>query len=279
MSEWIKMLFVKIFGTHSEIATLLISMIPIVELRGAIPFGSATALWGENALSLWASFGVSVLGSTLVCVILTFAFWPIFNWLKKTKWFKKLADFIEKKLNKNSENIDKKTKDEKNEKKIFWLKFWGVLLFVAIPLPLTGVWTGTCLGLFLGLSKLHTMAAVIPGNICAGLIMTLVSYFFADNTMIVFLAFLALVVLFVLYEVIKSFVRKRKNKKMEIEVSEEVNSEETEVAMDKSEKVELEEKPVLSQIQTSENEEGEDVSNDEKEEWSETETEKEKDDK
>ena len=41
MSEWIKALFVKIFGTHSEIATFLISMIPIVELRGAIPFGSA----------------------------------------------------------------------------------------------------------------------------------------------------------------------------------------------------------------------------------------------
>ncbi len=213
MSEWIKLLFVKIFGANSWLATLIISMIPIVELRGAIPFGSATAFWGENALPLWLSFLVSVAGSSLVCIILTFAFWPIFKWLKKTKVFRKLATFIENKLSKNSENIDKKTKDEKNEKKIFWLKFWGVLVFVAIPLPLTGVWTGTCLGLFLGLTKLQTMLAVIPGNICAGLIMTIVSYFFADNTLIVLLAFLALVIVFIVYEVIKSLIKKHKAKK------------------------------------------------------------------
>ena len=213
MSEWLKMLFVKIFGTHSEIATFLISMIPIVELRGAIPFGSAKSMWGNHALSLWASFGVSVFGSTLVCVILTFLFWPIFNWLKKTKWFKKLADFIERKLNKNSANIENKAKEEKNAKKIFWLKFWGVFAFVAIPLPLTGVWTGTCLGLFVGLSKMQTMISVVSGNVVAGLIMTLVSYFFADNTMIVLFAFLILVVVFVVYEVIKSLVKKHVIKK------------------------------------------------------------------
>lgn len=213
MSEWIKMLFVKIFGENSWLATLIISMIPIVELRGAIPFGSATSFWGENALPLWLSLLVSVVGSSFICVILTFAFWPIFKWLKKTKCFNKVATFIENKLNRNSENIDKKTKDEKNEKKVFWSKFWGVFLFVAIPLPLTGVWTGTCLSLFLGLSKLHTMLAVIPGNICAGLIMTLVSYFFQDDTMIVLLVFLALIVLFVLYEIIKSLIKKYKLKK------------------------------------------------------------------
>ena len=101
MSEWIKALFVKIFGTHSEIATFLISMIPIVELRGAIPFGSAKSLWGEHALPLWKSFLVSVLGGVVVAVVLAFLFWPIFNWLKKTKWFNKLATFIENKLNRN----------------------------------------------------------------------------------------------------------------------------------------------------------------------------------
>ena len=240
MSEWIKLLFVKIFGANSWLATLIISMIPIVELRGAIPFGSATAFWGENALPLWLSFLVSVAGSTFVCIILTFAFWPIFKWLKRTKIFRRLAVFIENKLNKNSENIDKKTKDEKSEKKIFWLKFCGVLLFVAIPLPLTGVWTGTCLGLFLGLSKLHTMLAVIPGNIVAGLIMTLVSYFFADNTLIVLLAFLALVVVFVIYEVIKSLIKKYKTKKQGIVQEKEIEKVAADVAHTETENVEAE---------------------------------------
>lgn len=249
MSEWIKELFVTIFGSHSEIATFLISMIPIVELRGAIPFGSATAFWGENALSLWVSFGVSVLGSTLVCVILTFLFWPIFNWFKKTKWFKKLADFIERKLNKNSQNIQDKAKAEKSAKKVFWLKFWGVVLFVAIPLPLTGVWTGTCLGLFLGLTKWQTMAAVIPGNVCAGLIMTLVSYFFADNTMIVLLAFLALVVLFVLYEVIKTLIEKKINKKKALAgESDETDEEVVESTIVEETSAKEVEKEIISQI-------------------------------
>ena len=139
-------------------------MIPIVELRGAIPFGAAKSFWGENALSLWESFAYSVLGSTLVCVILTFLFWPILKWLKHTKLFNKLAGFIERKLHKNSESIDKKADAEKNEKRVWLIKFLGVFMFVAVPLPLTGVWTGTCLALFIGLSKKDTMISVISGG-------------------------------------------------------------------------------------------------------------------
>ena len=56
MTEWLKNFFVAIFGTNSALATLIISMVPIIELRGAIPFGSAVSLWGENALPLWKSF-------------------------------------------------------------------------------------------------------------------------------------------------------------------------------------------------------------------------------
>ena len=56
MTEWLKELFVTIFGTNSWLATIIISMIPIIELRGAIPFGSAVSLWGEHALTVWQSF-------------------------------------------------------------------------------------------------------------------------------------------------------------------------------------------------------------------------------
>ena len=212
MSEWIKELFVTIFGSHSEIATILISMVPIIELRGAIPFGSAVSVWGENALTLWESFFYSVLGSSIVCVFLTFLFWPIFTWLKKTKWFIKLADFIERKLKKNSKNINDKAKEEKNAKKALWLKILGVFAFVAIPLPLTGVWTGTCVALFIGLNKKQTMGVVIVGNVVAGLLMTLISHF-VENTLIVLGVFLVLVLLVVLYEIVKSLIEKHKEKK------------------------------------------------------------------
>ena len=226
MSEWIKTLFVKIFGTHSEIATFLISMIPIVELRGAIPFGSAKSLWGEHALPLWESFLISVFGGVVVAIVLAFLFWPIFNWLKKTKWFNKFATYIENKLNRNAKDIEDKAQQEKNSKKIFWIKFWSAFTFVAIPLPLTGVWTGTCLALFIGLNKKQTILACSIGNMVAGIIMTVISYFFADNTIIVLYVFLGLVVLFVLYGLIKSLIKKARAKK-EQEKSVEQASEET----------------------------------------------------
>lgn len=215
MSEWIKSLFVSIFGANSELATIFISMIPIVELRGAIPFGSSTSFWGDNALELWESFLYSVLGSTIVCVILTFLFWPIFNWLKKTKWFKKLAEWIERKLKRNSENIENKAQAEKDSKRKFWLKIIGIFAFVAVPLPLTGVWTGTCLALFIGLSKRQTMLTVSLGNLVAGGLMLLITYFFKDDTTIVFYGFFILVAIFILYEVIRSIIKKVKNKKNE----------------------------------------------------------------
>lgn len=213
MTEWLKELFVTIFGTNSWLATIIISMIPIIELRGAIPFGSAVSLWGENALAVWQSFLYSVLGCSIICVILTFLFWPIFKWLKGTKLFKKVANAIENKLNRSSKNINEKVQTETNAKKTWWIKWWGVFAFVAIPLPLTGVWTGTCIALFIGLSKRDTMLSVILGNLVAGIIMMIISYFFADNTMIVLWFFLALVLVFALVLGIKSTIGKVKSRK------------------------------------------------------------------
>ncbi len=213
MAEWLKNLFVAIFGEHSGIATFIISMIPIVELRGAIPFGAAEAMWGANALPVWLSFLISLAGSSLVCVILTFLFLPIFNWIKKTRAFKKLADWIENKISKNSQKINDNVKNEKNEKRKNLIKWLGVFAFVAVPLPLTGVWTGTAIAVFIGMSKTATMSAVISGNLVAGLIIMAVSYLFADNTIIVLWIFLALIALFILFALCKKLFDKIKSKK------------------------------------------------------------------
>lgn len=221
MTEWLKTLFVSIFGTNSALATFFISMIPIIELRGAIPFGTATALWGENALSLPLSLLFSILGSTLVCIILTFCFEPIFKWLSKTKIFKKLADFIERKLTKHTKELDEKTQQEKNEKRILKIKLMFIFIFVAIPLPLTGVWTGTCLALFIGLNKKQIIGTVALGNLIAGLLMTVISFIFKDNTMVVLYGFLIFVAVIIVYESIKHLIEKlKKDKNGKIESTE-----------------------------------------------------------
>ena len=216
MAEWLKNLFVAIFGTHSGIATFIISMIPIVELRGAIPFGAAEAMWGANALPVWLSFLISLAGSSLVCVILTFLFLPIFNWIKQTRVFKRFAEWLENKISKNSQKISDNAKNEKNEKKKKLVKWLGVFAFVAIPLPLTGVWTGTAIAIFMGMNKTAIMSSVLTGNLIAGLIMMAISYLFADNTIIVLWVFLALIVLFVLAAFCKKLIDKIKNKKQTV---------------------------------------------------------------
>ena len=218
MAEWLKNIFVAIFGEHSAIATFIISMIPIVELRGAIPFGAAEAMWGANALPVWLSFLISLAGSSLVCVILTFMFMPVFNWLKKTKMFQKLAHAIEHKVSKNSEKIEESAKKEKNEKKKRIAKWLGVFAFVAIPLPLTGVWTGTAIALFIGMNKKEILSSVILGNILAGVLMMTISYLFAENTIIVLWVFLGLVLLFAAVAVLKKIIDKIRNKNKPIEI-------------------------------------------------------------
>lgn len=228
MAEWLKNIFVAIFGEHSGIATFIISMIPIVELRGAIPFGSASAMWGANALPVWLSFLLAVAGSSLVCVILTFMFMPIFNWMKKRQFFKKAAKSIEKKVSKNTEKIEEDAKKEKNEKRKKIVKWLGVFAFVAIPIPLTGVWTGTVIALFIGMNKLEIITSVISGNLVAGLIMMALSYCFADNTIIVLWVFLGLVALFALVALAQKLIKKIKNKNKTIEVEGKVIEPQTE---------------------------------------------------
>ncbi len=213
MTEWLQTLFVSIFGNNSALATFFISMVPIIELRGAIPFGTSPDLWGANALPEWQALLLSIAGGAVVCVVLTFAFMPIFNWLSKTKWCKKFALFIENKLKSHTKDLDEKTKAENDAKRIARIKWLFIFLFVGIPLPLTGVWTGTCLALFIGLNKKQTIAAVSLGNLCAGIIMTLITLLFGDKSIWVLYGFIVLVAVFLLAAAIKSLISKAKAKK------------------------------------------------------------------
>ncbi len=92
---------------------------------------------------------------------------------------------------------------------------FGVLLFVAIPLPLTGVYTGTCVAIMLGLNFYETLIAVTTGNFIAGLIMLAISTIFKNNTLIVFIGFIVLTAIFILVNTLIKLINKHKlqNKK------------------------------------------------------------------
>ena len=177
MIEAIKNFILNIFGNNVVLATILIAIIPIIELKGAIPFAMSSAIWKGKELSLGLAFLFGVVGSSLVVPILVLIYSPIIKLLKKTKLFKKIATKIEEKVNSKKQNVENKICETgnktKNKKTI--LKALGVFLFVAIPLPFTGVWTGSCLAVALGLNFFLSCFVVIIGNIVAGLIVSVFS--------------------------------------------------------------------------------------------------------
>ncbi len=135
----------------------LISMIPIVELRGAIPVAYALGL------ETWRSLLVSIAGNMLPVPFILLLITPLCNLLKKTRlfaWFPKWLD----------------AKVEKNRHKVERYAFLGLFLFVAIPCPGTGAWTGSLIASFLDFDFKRSLLSVFLGVITAGLIMTLLSF-------------------------------------------------------------------------------------------------------
>ena len=107
MTEFIAELFSKIFNDNVVLATIFVSMVPIMELKGGIPFGMSKAFWGNNALSRWSAFWSAFLGCSIVVVVLYFTFVPIMKFLRKTKVFKGLANFIDSRINQKTQDISK----------------------------------------------------------------------------------------------------------------------------------------------------------------------------
>ncbi|WP_242845972.1 COG2426 family protein [Clostridium novyi] len=110
----------------------LLSAVPIVEQRGAIPMG---IIAGLNPMTV---FWVSFFGSMLPVPFILLLFNKIFTWMKKYKAFEKINNLIERKIDKNSAKLEK-------------YKEIGLITFIAIPLPTTGVWTGSVVAAFLKL--------------------------------------------------------------------------------------------------------------------------------
>ena len=143
-----------------EFTVLLTAALPIIELRGAIPVGISLGLTPMNATI------ISLIGSMIPVPFILFGIRPFFNYLKTTKQFKKLVIKITNKSLAKSGNIQK-------------YGVLGLLIFVAIPLPGTGVWSGSLAAALLDIRFKWAFPAIFIGNIIAAiLIMTLSHGFF-----------------------------------------------------------------------------------------------------
>lgn len=159
MAETIIHWFIKTMaGMPNELIVFVVSMIPIVELRGGIICASLLQL------PLWKGVLFCLLGNAIPVPFILLFITPIFNWLKKTKLFRPIVEWLENRSLGKSDQIRK-------------YEFWGLALFVGIPLPGTGAWTGSLIAALLEIDFKKAISAVYLGLPIATCIMCIISYF------------------------------------------------------------------------------------------------------
>ncbi len=141
----------------AQLIVFVISMIPILELRGSILAA------GFMDVSFLQTYIVAVIGNLLPIPFILIFIKKILDWMKTTKSFGKLATKLEDKALSKRAQIDK-------------YGAFGLFLFVAIPLPGTGAWTGSLLAVLLGMKPLKSFICITLGVMAAGLVMSLLSF-------------------------------------------------------------------------------------------------------
>jgi uncharacterized membrane protein len=135
-----------------ELTVMLTAALPVIELRGAIPVGISLGMTPVHAAV------IAFIGSMIPVPFILFTIRPIFNYLKTTKTFRKLVDKLTaRSLRYNSAKIQK-------------YGVWGLILLVAIPLPGTGVWSGSLAAALLDMRFKWAFPAILVGNLIAGIL-------------------------------------------------------------------------------------------------------------
>lgn len=163
MTDKITKFVVGLFGAWAGtlmgkyIIVFIISMVPILELRGGL---LAASMLG---LPMWQSYFLCILGNIIPIPFILWLINPLFRYMKNWPYIGKVVSWCEKKAESKKEKIEN-------------LKYWGLFLFVGIPLPGTGAWTGCLIAALLNMDKKKSLLAAICGVLMASIIMLILSY-------------------------------------------------------------------------------------------------------
>ncbi len=136
--------------------TFLISMVPVIELRGAIPIALA------KDIEPWVAFMLAVFGNMLPIPFILVFIRSIFNWMKKYDRLGRIVTKLETRAESKSESVRK-------------YELVGLCILVAIPLPGTGAWTGALVAALMKMRIRRALPTIFVGVVIAGVIVTLVS--------------------------------------------------------------------------------------------------------
>ena len=133
------------------------AMVPLIELRGSVIIGAGMGMpW-------FANLALSVIGNMIPVPFILLFIRRILAWMHTTKHFHGIAEWLEKKAHSKSDRV---------------LKYasLGLVLFVGIPLPGTGAWTGSLVAALLNMRMKYALPSILLGVLAAGVIMSLASY-------------------------------------------------------------------------------------------------------
>ena len=173
------------------IKLMLISMVPVIELRGAIPLGIAMDL---NPIYVYLS---CLIGSSIVSVPVVLVFRQVVDYLRHRKYFNIVIRWVDAKI-------------ESRAKKLKAASILGLIVFVGVPLPTTGSWSGAALASIFKMRIKDALFGVVIGNAIAGAIMLGVSLHLSEGSIEIIIASVLLVLVGMVFYIYK----KRKNKKI-----------------------------------------------------------------
>ena len=139
------------------ISTFVVAMVPVIELRGAIPWGVA------HGLDVWSASVLSVVGNMVPVPFIIIFIRKIFELMRKIS--PKLDGVVAK----------MESKAEKHRETVNKYKFWGLLILVAIPLPGTGAWTGALVAAMMEMRLKDAVPAIFVGVVVAAVIVAMVT--------------------------------------------------------------------------------------------------------
>ena len=143
---------------NNALMTFLISMVPVIELRGAIPAGVLAGLDPVFCML------IAIVGNMIPVPFIVIFVRKIFRWLEtKSEWLRKVVAFFENKAEGKKEQVLK-------------YEFWGLMVLVAIPLPGTGAWTGALVAAMMDMRLKRAFPAIALGVVAAGIIVSVITF-------------------------------------------------------------------------------------------------------
>ena len=149
--------YIEGLGLSPEITVLLLAMLPLFELRGSVPIG---IIFFELPAMKTAIY--SIIGNLIPVIPLLLIFEPVYNQLKRFKWMDRFFEWLFQRTRRKGKLIER-------------MKVVGLILFVGIPLPVTGAWTGSLAAFLFRIPLWQSLPAILGGIIIACVLVSLAS--------------------------------------------------------------------------------------------------------